>query len=164
LRDLYDGQVEQIAERGMNKKEGDSAFNQRLNDEQQRTPASEVEHRRGYRHPLHWRVALIYDNKGKNDIYHGRTNNLSASGASIYLDHNIFLSEVVMLLAVPPRQIGDRETIIEIQCSMVYTVLDGEQSRFRIGLHFVRFKGDGKKILTDLLFQRNVPKLPQVED
>ncbi|MES1982243.1 MAG: PilZ domain-containing protein [Pseudomonadota bacterium] len=147
----------------MSQKDGGKASGKDVDkapDETKQGPAAGAELRQNYRHPLHWRVALVYDNQGKNDIYHGRTNNLSVSGASIYLDHNIFMTEVVLLLAVPPRQIGARETIIEIQCRMVYTVLDGDDSRFRIGIHFVRFKGNGRKILTDLLSQRDAPKLP----
>jgi len=129
------------------------------NANQKKRPATDAEHRNSYRHPLHWRVALVYENDGKNNIYHGRTHNLSISGASIYVEQNIFLSKVLMLLAVPPAQTGNKETIIEIQCRMIYTVLDGEQSRFRIGVRFVGFKGNGKKILTDLLSKREVPKL-----
>ena len=127
---------------------------------QGKNAAKSVDHRKGYRHPMHWRIALVYDNGGKNDIYHGRTHDVSVTGASIYVDHNIFLSEVVMLLAVPPQNIGHKETIIEIKCRMIYTVLDAEQRRFRIGIRFLHFKGDGKKILTDILSQRVIPKAP----
>jgi hypothetical protein len=38
------------------------------------------------------------------------------------------MSEVVLLLAIPPLYAGQKETIVEIQCSMAYTVLDDEQS------------------------------------
>jgi hypothetical protein len=126
-----------------------------------KSAAKSVDHRKGNRHPLHWRIALVYDNGGKNEIYHGRTHDISVTGASIYVDHNIFLTEVVMLLAVPPLHIGKKETIIEIKCRMIYTVLDGEQRRFRIGIRFLHFKADGKKILTDILSKRVIPKAPQ---
>jgi hypothetical protein len=68
------------------------------------------------------------------------------------------MSEVVLLLAIPPLHAGQKETIVEIQCSMVYTVLDNEQSRFRIGLHFLHFKGDGKKIIANILSKRAMPR------
>lgn len=117
------------------------------------------ENRKHYRHPIHWRVAIVHKNGDKNDIYHGRTNDLSAWGASILVDHNIFvMSDVVMLLAIPPLHTGQRETIVEIQCRMAYTVLDSEHSQFRIGIRFLHFKGEGKRILSDILSKRQIPK------
>ena len=116
-----------------------------------------AEHREHVRHPVHWRTAIIHKNVDKNDIFHGRTNDLSINGASILIHHNIFRPEVVMLLAIPPLNTGQRETIIEIQCHMVYTVLDSEQSLFRIGLRFMSFKGDGKNILEKTLSKRVIP-------
>jgi hypothetical protein len=115
--------------------------------------------RKQYRHPVHWRVAIIHDNVGKNEIYHGQTHDLSTSGASIFVDQNIFLSaEVIMLLAVPPVNAGQRETIIEIHCNMAYTVLDSEHSRFRIGIRFLHFKRNGKQLLEDILSKRMIPQ------
>lgn len=123
-----------------------------------------ADHRKRYRYPIHWRIALVHKNGEKNDIYHGRTHDLSAWGASILVDQNIFvMSEVVMLLGIPPLHAGLKETIVEIQCRMVYTVLDSEQSRFRIGIRFLRFKGDGKHTLTNVLSKRAILK-PQFKD
>jgi hypothetical protein len=118
-----------------------------------------IEHRKHYRHPIHWRIALIHKNNNKNETYHGVTHNLSVSGASILVDHNIFVTtEVLILLAIPPLHVGQKETILEIESSMAYTVLDAENNRFRIGLHFLHFKGEGKRILSDILSKRAIPK------
>jgi len=118
-----------------------------------------IDHRKHYRHPIHWRIALIHKNIDKNETYHGVTHNLSVSGASILVDRNIFVTaEVVILLAIPPLHVGQKETILEIQSSMAYTVLDAEENRFRIGLHFLHFKGEGKRILNDILSKRALPK------
>jgi c-di-GMP-binding flagellar brake protein YcgR len=126
---------------------------------QKKRAATGMEHRKHYRHPIHWRIAIIHKNGDKNEIYHGRTHDLSVSGASIMVDRNIFMmSEVVMLLAIPPFHPGQKETIVEIQCRMAYTVLDSEESRFRIGIRFMSFKGDGKKTLADILSRRVIPK------
>lgn len=117
-----------------------------------------AEHRKQIRHPVHWRVAIVHHVGDRNDIYHGRTHDLSAWGAGILVEHNIFMmGEVVMLLGVPPVNPGQKETIIEIQCRMVYTVLDSEENLFRIGIRFLHFKGDGKKVLTDILSGRVIP-------
>lgn len=120
------------------------------------------EKRKHCRHPIHWRIAVVHKNGGKNDIYHGQTNDLSMWGASILVDHNIFvMSDVVLLLAIPPYHMGQRETIVEIQCRMVYTVLDSEHGRFRIGLRFKQFKGQGKRALTEILTKREISKQEQ---
>ena len=117
-----------------------------------------IANRKHTRHLCHWRMAIIHKNKDKNDIFHGRTNDLSVDGASVFIHHNVFkVEEVVMLLAVPPLNVGQKETIIEIQCRMAYTILDSEQSMFRIGLQFQGFKGDGKDMLAKILGNRVVP-------
>jgi len=116
-----------------------------------------AEQREHVRHPVHWRTAIIHKNVDRNDIYHGRTYDVSMNGASVFIHHNIFRPEVVMLLAIPPLIIGQKETIIEIHCHMAYTVLDSEQSLFRIGLRFLSFKGDGRNILTKTLSKRIIP-------
>ena len=129
---------------------------------QKKSSSGTPEGRKHYRHPIHWRIALIHKVDDKNVTYHGRTHDLSVSGASILVDQNIFvMSEVLILLAIPPLHAGQRETLIEIQCSMAYTVLDSEQGRFRIGLRFLHFKGEGKRILTDILSKRVLPKSEQ---
>ena len=126
---------------------------------QRKRPKVTPENRGNYRHPVHWRIALIHKNGDKNDTYHGRTNDLSVSSATVFVDKNIFVtSEVIILLAIPAFHAGQKETIVEIQSSMSYTVLDSEQSRFRIALRFLHFKGEGKRILSDILSKRSLPK------
>jgi hypothetical protein len=115
--------------------------------------------RKHYRHPVRWRVAIVNKGNGKNDIYHGRTYDVSLSGISILLDHNIFFtSEVVVLLAIPPMHQGLKETIVEIQSVLTHYVLDSVHSQFRLGMRFLHFKGDGHKILSDVLAKRHIPK------
>jgi ATP-binding cassette subfamily F protein uup len=117
-------------------------------------PAEQREH---VRHLCRWRIAIIYENAGKNDIFHGRTADLSSRGATVFVHHNIFRAEAVtMLLAVPPLNAGQRETIVEIRCRMTETILDSEHSLFRIGLYFESFKGNGMNILNSILNNRTV--------
>ena len=115
--------------------------------------------RKHYRHPLRWRVAVVNKSGGQHDIYHGRTHDLSLSGASILVERNLFFtSDIVVLLAVPPAHHGQRETILEIQCKIMHTVLDSDHGLFRMGMKFVQFKGEGKRILHDILSKRHIPK------
>ncbi len=116
--------------------------------------------RKHYRHPVHWRVAIVNTTSKKSDIYHGRTHNLSLSGVNILIERNIlFTSEVVILLAIPPMHHGQKETIIEIECITTYTLLDSEHSQFRLAMNFIQFKGDGKRILSDILSKRHIPDI-----
>ena len=108
---------------------------------------------------MHWRVAIVNKNSVNKDIYHGRTHNVSISGVSILTDHNIFFTtEVVILLAIPPMHQGQKETILEIQCSPTHTVLDADYGQFRLGMKFTHFKEGGKRILSDVLSKRHIPK------
>lgn len=130
-----------------------------LSAQQKPRSAGATENRKQHRHPIHWRIALVHRYSDRNDIYHGRTHDLSVLGASIFVDYNIFMmSELVLLLAIPPLQPGHQETIIEIQCRMVYTILASAQSQFRIGIRFLDFKGDGKRLLSDILSKRVIPE------
>jgi hypothetical protein len=120
---------------------------------------NDLGYRSYYRHPVHWRVAIVNKSSSGNEIFHGRTNDLSMSGISILLDHNIlFTSEVVVLLAIPPMHHGLKETIIEIECSLAHSVLDSVHGQFRFGMRFLYFKGDSKRILSDVLSKRHIPK------
>jgi hypothetical protein len=149
----------QLTQNGIRPEEGASGQDEHG---QNKKPASSTENtaqREYYRHLLHWRVAIVNKGGGKNDIYHGRTHDLSLHGVSILLEQNItFASEVVVLLAVPPINIGQRETILEITCNTKYTLLDSLHSQFRLEMKFVHFKGDGKKLLSDILSKRHIPK------
>lgn len=118
-----------------------------------------INNRKHHRHPVRWRIALVNKGDGKNDIYHGRTYDVSMSGINVLLEHNVFFtSEVVVLLAIPPTLPGQKETIVEIQCNIMHTVLDSEHKQFRLGMKFVQFKRDGKRILSDILSKRHIPK------
>ena len=112
-----------------------------------------------FRHPVRWRVAIVNKSGGKHEIFHGRTNDVSLSGISILLERNvIFTSEVVVLLAIPPMHQGLKETIVEIQCALTHSVLDSVHHLFRLGMRFIHFKGDGQRILSDVLSKRHIPK------
>ena len=117
---------------------------------------SGAEQRKHPRYRVHWRVAIVHGKEGKHEIFHGRTHDLSISGASVYSDHNIFVEEPVsVLLAMPPLTAESREKIVEIRCRMVYTVLASSHHQFRIGLHFLHFKGEGRNLLLENLSQRS---------
>lgn len=129
------------------------------NQKKRTSTGGDSNNRKYYRHPVRWRVAIVNKSGGKNEIYHGRTFDVSMSGISILLERNMtFTSEVVVLLAIPPIHQGLKETIVEIECSLTHSVLDSVHSQFRLGMKYILFKGDGKRILSDVLSKRHIPK------
>lgn len=119
------------------------------------------EKRMAVRYPLHWKVGLVYNNGGKKDFYHGRSQDISLSGASVFVDQNIALTDLVVLLVVPPQNAGMKEAVIEIQCRKIYTVFDNKKNNFRLGIFFLKFKGVGKVILSNILDKKvSYPALP----
>jgi hypothetical protein len=120
---------------------------------------SKSDKRRNRRHPVHWRVAIVNKSSDKRDIYHGYTKDVSLSCVSILSDHNVsFSSEIVLLLAIPPMHHGEKECIVEIRCNEIYTVLDSEHGQFRVSMKIDHIKGEGKRILSDILSKRHIPK------
>ena len=121
---------------------------------------SSAEHRKCPRYRVHWKVFIAHDQNGAKQIFTGRTHDLSTRGASIYSDHNIFVEGKVTVYLVMPTLAGDLgEEIIEIESRMVYTVLASNQRQFRIGLHFLKFKENGHRLLSGNLARRSTVAL-----
>ncbi|MEW6164696.1 MAG: PilZ domain-containing protein [Pseudomonadota bacterium] len=109
------------------------------------------------RYPLHWQVAVVYDHVEERTTFHGVTHEISVSGLSLLTDHNIFTEDpVTLLLAIPPLHHGQRKKIVEVRANMAYTVHAAGHDKFRIGLHFKRFKDDGRAFLERNLKERAV--------
>ncbi len=106
---------------------------------------------------MHWKVAIVYDHADEHPTFHGVTHEISLVGASLLTAYNIFTEELVtLLLAIPPKHHGQPNKVLEIRAAMIYTVHSAEHDQFRIGLHFRRFKGDGRKVLETALKERAV--------
>lgn len=104
------------------------------------------------RYMVDWRIAVIFDVGGEKITYQGRTYDLSMNGTAMLTHNNVYSkAPVTVLLAPPPLQKGGSKKVIEIQAHQVYSVYSGALSCFRLGLNFVKFKGDGKSILKDML-------------
>ena len=107
------------------------------------------------RYRVHCRVAIVRESGGQSELFYWRTHDLSLDGASIYSDNNILIKEPVnALLAIPPHRVNQGETIIEVHCQMLYTVLLSNHHQFRIGLHFLKFKENGRGLLEAHLSNR----------
>lgn len=116
---------------------------------------SDSEHRKDPRYRIHLHVALVYEKKGESEIFHGKTHDLSMSGASVYSDHNIFVEEPIkVLLAIPSHSSNQSTRLVEIHTKMAYTVMPANYHKFRIGLQFLSFKGNGRSVLAEYLSNR----------
>lgn len=115
------------------------------------------DNRKAKRYPMHWKVAIVYDHTDEHPTYHGVTHDISIGGLSLLTDHNIHTEEsITLLLAIPPRQRGERTKIVEIRARMAYTVLSAGHDQFRIGMNFESFKGQGHKLLDNTLKERAI--------
>ena len=125
----------------------------------------DVNHRGADRYHVQWKVALVFDKQEHIQTFHGRTNDLSLTGTGMLTSVNVFSrAPLVLLLAPPPLQAGQRRTIIEIHARQVYAVYSGATSCFRLGFAFTGFKDDGLEVLKQML-SNHLPRIrckPQV--
>jgi len=113
---------------------------------------------RAQRFAVHWKIGILYEKGGKREVFHGRTHEISASGASFLSQHNIFMEgEVTALLALPWYRDNLTEKIIEIKSRVIHTILSSEHNKFRTGLQFNNFKNDTGYLLEIAL--RDQPKI-----
>ncbi len=115
------------------------------------------DHRKNKRYPFKWRVAIVFASVENEETYHGVTHDVSASGCSILTEHNIFSEEIVsVLISLPVEHPGGRRKLVEVQARMVYTVLSAGHQKFRCGIEFLKFKGNGRKLLTRAFEMRDI--------
>ena len=113
---------------------------------------------RAQRYAVHWKIGVMYAKAGKREIFHGKTFEVSVSGASFLSQHNVFMEgEVTALLALPWYRDNINEKLIEIKGRVIHTVLSSETNSFRTGLQFISFKNDTGYLLEIAL--RDQPKL-----
>jgi len=109
------------------------------------------------RYLFHWPVAIVFDSIEGQGTYHGRTNDVSLTGCSILTEHNVFSTQAVtVLLSLPSDHAGERRPVIEVKAAMVYTVLAAGAQKFRCGIHFLDFKGNGLAALDKVINERAV--------
>lgn len=110
------------------------------------------EHRQHTRYRLRWDIALVHGAPTRPHTLRGRTNDLSLGGASVLIPDNPQLSgQLSVLLVPPPLQVGQAPRVIEAEARLVYSILSANACCFRIGLQFIRFKGDGQVLLEQRL-------------
>lgn len=116
-----------------------------------------AEHRLEKRYPFHWPVAIVFDSTDRQQTFHGTTHELSLNGCSILTEHNVFSElPVSILLSAPVAHPGGSRRVIEVRARMVYTVLSSGHQRFRCGIQFLKFKDNGRAMLTRIVGERSL--------
>lgn len=118
---------------------------------------SNAENRQEKRFPIHWPVAIVFDDGANQDTYHGTTHDLSLIGCAVLTEHNVYsVKAVTILLSLPPEHRGQARRIIEIKARMAYTVLSAGHRKFRCGIQFLNFKDNGRTLLKREIEKRDV--------
>ncbi|HEX8987652.1 MAG TPA: PilZ domain-containing protein [Rhodocyclaceae bacterium] len=116
------------------------------------------EHRKEKRYPYQWEVAVVFEATEQQDTYHGITNDISAGGCAILTEFNVYSEHPVsVLISLPAENPTGKRKIVEARGRIVYTVLAcGGVQKFRLGIEFLNFKGNGRSILTRAFAKRDI--------
>jgi len=109
------------------------------------------EDRRHERLMLHWRMDVVYETpQGVSEQFHATTNSISKTGCSIFVEQHILVeSPVAVQLTIPPLTPEGEGNLIEITALMRYGYLCRARLQYRVGLDFVKFTGDGQRLLEE---------------
>jgi len=110
---------------------------------------SATEEKRSYpRFLVNWKVVVVTENNGKQQIFHGRAYDISMGGLCLLSDDNLtFTDSFTVLVSVPPDSAMHKPYVLEVRSKIGYTVLASDVRKFRIGIRFIEFKNDGKRYL-----------------
>ncbi|MBE0626148.1 MAG: PilZ domain-containing protein [Burkholderiales bacterium] len=116
-----------------------------------------ADRREASRARLQLRLALIYpqrEGRPSQPIYHAKTHDICLSGLSMVVDDNVYQEgEVTILLALPPVHSWASQKIITATAVMTYAIHSSKLGAFKIGMTFLEFKEDGKRLLQEALLQ-----------
>ena len=98
------------------------------------------EHRVEPRFRVRWRMIAFVDAKG---LHHGSIRDISTKGAAILLDRNLPPQGFIKLhIYVPPPHTSKISCIVEVYGKIVYSIYDGQEQLFRIGVTFLKFHSE----------------------
>jgi hypothetical protein len=113
------------------------------------------EKREHQRYLVNWKVAVVNAKGGNDHVFHGRARDISMGGLCLLSDHNLnFSNSVRVLIAVPPHSPQHHPHVLEVRSKLAYTVLEKGGRHFRIGITFLEFMGDGRRVLEKRLAER----------
>jgi CRISPR/Cas system-associated exonuclease Cas4 (RecB family) len=106
-----------------------------------------------HKHIVHWAVAIITEQDGKQIVHYGHTHDISPAEVVIFTGEALILKEPVTLEIRIPRGKSITEwVVVEAKCSNGMSI--SEEDHFRIQLQFQSFTGDGRQVLESALQER----------
>lgn len=120
--------------------------------------------RKYQRYAIHWRSAILVEERGEPETIQCRTDDVSISGVSVICHRNIPVPHpVTVYLLIHPGNENHPQVIVEAQGSIVNNVLSGPQGGFRLGIQFTKFARDGKQLLLKHLPKQSAPVAARVQ-
>ena len=111
------------------------------------------EHRRkAKRYPVRWKAAVVFDKSTGRPVLHTQTQDLSAGGAAIVIEHGDMAgSTVTLLLAQPQNGSTEPPKMLKVRAKVVSGTEMRNRNGYRYGLSFFRSPDDGLDMLEELL-------------
>jgi len=111
-----------------------------------------AENRKDQRHSKRLRAIIIIDENGKQSKTHGKTQDISTSGASIISEYNLASKHpITVCLLLHPGDKINPPVVFEAKSKIASSILSSQQGGFRIGVEFVGLTVDGAKLLQKFL-------------
>ena len=105
--------------------------------------------------PVSLPAALIVEDRGERLVYYGRATALALDCVSVYFDHNILCTDTAqLLLDIPPETQSRDKHLVEVECSVLFTILASNGQGFRSEIGFSRFKRGSKTLLRNFIARR----------
>ena len=107
----------------------------------QQTAQDAKSRRKFQRHPVRWKVAMVFNSAQGKPVLHTETLDLSAGGAAVHSEYeDLTGSEVTLLLAQPAKPDGEAPKLLKVRARVVSSVHAPAVSGYRHGLSFVMSK------------------------
>jgi hypothetical protein len=101
----------------------------------------EKELRRAPRFRVNWHADVISDD---HVMYHGFINDISAIGASVFLESSLHTKKCTLHIHVPPLNLKSKSHLMKVSGKPVYVVYDGDKQLFRTAISFIRFNPESE--------------------
>ena len=127
-----------------------------LSDMADKLAGAVQEYRKLPRYAVPWRIFVVYQKKGKREVYEGVITDLSLSTTSFFSEVNIHSAEpIVVTIEIPSYLRRQRNIIVGAKCRVFRSVLSSANyGMFHILLKFIEFDRGGQRDLTEALSGR----------
>ncbi len=116
------------------------------------------ENRNSPRYLVHWRSAVTTEDGDGPVTVQCKTNDVSSSGVSVICERSIPVSQVVTVhLLIHPGDQNHQQQVVEAHGIIRNNSYSGQEEGFRLGIQFLKFAGDGMKLLLKHLPKESAP-------